>query len=222
MVLPIIIGIAVIALLFTFRDQIKAFADQSLKEPTTEEVEQQTKIDERGAVQNTQAFLLGEKGLADLQASSEANKIAIAKFISDAQKNIDIGVMGVSQTLVQAEKNLSTFAKESQETIVSSVSQFQKDVDKNISGIGASIFQFGVDTRTNLENIFGGQTMPKAIATTVSPTPILTTKQGTAIPDLSFLTPVETLEGQGSKVDQEKAELVVKSDRFTSSRFGSR
>jgi len=220
MVLPIIIGIAVIGLIVLFRDQIKAFADQSTKEKTTEEVERQKTIDERGAVQNTQAFLLGEKGLADLQATSEANKILIQKFISDANINLQSNITGVSNTLVEAEKNLTKFATESQETIVSNVNQFQKDVDKNISGIRESIFQFGVDTRTNLENIFGGQKMPKAIATTVNPTPTLTTKQGTTIPDLSFLTPVETLEGQGSKVEQEEAELVVKSDRFTSSRFG--
>jgi len=165
MVLPIIIGIAVIALLFTFKDQIKAFADRSLKEETVEEKEKQETIDERGAFANTQAFLLGEKGLADLQAQSEANKLLINKFITDSQMNIDQALTGVNETLVEAQKNLANFAQESKTTIVSNVNQFQKDVNKNVSGFGEGIAKFFEDSRINLENIFGGQAKPKPVAT---------------------------------------------------------
>ena len=213
MVLPIIIGIAVIALVVLFRDQIKAFADQSLKEKTPEEVEKQTKIDERGAFQNTQAFLLGEKGLADLTAQSEANKLLIEKFLSDSQMNIDQALTGVNETLVEAQKNLANFADESKATIVTNVTQFQKDVDKNIMGIGSGlegiksgIFQFGVDTRINLQNLFGGQATPKAIATSITPTQKITTKSGGTI-DLSFIQGVEPISGQGSKIEEEELEV---------------
>jgi len=165
MVLPIIIGIAVIGLLITFREQIKAFADRSLQEKTPEEVEKQTVIDERGAFANTQAFILGEKGLKDLQDQSEANKLLINKFITDAQANLAQIPTGVSNTLVEAQKNLQTFADESKATIVSNVNQFQQDVNKNISGIGEGIGKFFEDSRINLENIFGGQAKPKPVAT---------------------------------------------------------
>jgi len=213
MVLPIIIGIAVIALVVLFRDQIKAFADRSLKEKTPEEVQRETVITERGAFQNTQAFLLGEKGLADLTAQSEANKLLIEKFLSDSQMNIDQALTGVNETLVEAQKNLANFADESKATIVTNVTQFQKDVDKNIMGIGSGlegiksgIFQFGVDTRINLQNLFGGQATPKAIATSITPTQKITTKSGGTI-DLSFIQGVEPISGQGSKIEEEELEV---------------
>jgi len=214
MVLPIIIGVAVIALVVLFRDQIKAFADKSLKEETVEEKEKQDKIDDRGAFANTQAFLLGEKGLAEITAQSEANKLLIDKFLADSQMNIDQALTGINTSLVQAQKDLSNFADQSKTTIVSNVNQFKKDVDKNVSGIGSGlddikqgIFQFGVDTRLNLEKIFGGQVTPKAIATTVTQTPPITTKKGTPVIDLSFLQGVEPISGQGSKVTEEELEV---------------
>lgn len=206
MVLPIIIGIAVIGLLFTFRDQIKAFADNINKEKTPQEVEKQTEIDERGAFANTQAFILGEKGLKDLQDQSEANKLLINKFITDAQANLAQIPTGVSNTLVEAQKNLQTFADESKATIVTNVTQFQKDVDKNISGIGESVTKFFSDSALNIENFFGGQATPKAIATSISPTQKLTTKSGGTI-DLSFIQSVEPISGQGSKIEEEELEV---------------
>ena len=206
MVLPIIIGIAVIGLLITFREQIKAFADRSLKEKTPEEVEKQDRIDDRGAFANTQAFLLGEKGLADITAQSEANKLLIEKFITDSQKNIDQALTGVNESLVNAQKNLQTFADESKATIVTNVTQFQKDVDTNISGIGEGITKFFEDSRLNLENIFGGQTTPKAVATSISPVQKITTKSGGTI-DLSFIQSVEPISGQGSKITEEELEV---------------
>jgi hypothetical protein len=251
MVIGFIIPIAIIALIFTFRDQIKAFADDLGKEKSPEEVETQRATDERGALENTKRFILGEGTVDRLNAQSEANAIAINKFIADANKNLESNLTGINTTLVNAQKQLETFAQESQQTIATNVTQFQKDVDKNVSGIGAgisdigaSIFQFGADTRLNLENIFGGQAKPKPVATTqafspsssnqftvtsfspsgvLKPNPTLKpkiiTKQGATV-DQSFLTPVETLEGQGSKVDIDKAEAIVQTDRATSSRFG--
>jgi len=178
MVVGIIVIVALIGLVFTFQSQIKdAFAD--FRKPKTE---QEVERMERGAVENTQAFILGEEGLANLKATSEANKIAIDKFISDSQRNIDLGIQGVNQTLVDSQKNLQKFAEESTETIAKNVNQFQKDVATNVSGIGEAIGQFGADVQTNvgiigagvsqfgadvqlnLQNIFGGQAKPKPVA----------------------------------------------------------
>jgi len=219
MVLPIIIGIAVIALLFTFRDQIKAFADNINKESTPEEVEQEKIVTERGAIKNTQAFILGEKGLADLDKQSEANRILIDKFLTDSQMNIDQAVSGVNETLVQAQQNLERFATESQATITKNVNQFQKDVDTNISGIGSNVTKFFSEASLNLSNFFGGQATPKAVATSISPKPALTTKQGSPIPDLSFLTPNTSFD---TEIPEEVMEAKSISSRRTtvSGRFG--
>ena len=220
MVLPIIIGIAVIALLFTFRDQIKAFADDLQKEKTTEEVAQEKVITERGAVANTQAFILGEKGLADLQATSEANKLLIEKFLTESQMNIDQALTGVNTSLVQAQKDLAKFAEESKTTIVTNVTQFQKDVDKNVLGIQEGIDKFFSDSALNIQNFFGGQATPKAIATSISPTQKITTKSGGTI-DLSFLQGVEPISGQGSKIEEEELEVKAITSRTSgrSTRF---
>jgi len=216
MVLGIIVIVALIGLALTFRNEIKdAFADFR-KEPTEQEVERT----ERGAVENTQAFILGEEGLANLKEQSAQNKIAIDKFISEAQANLTSNITGVSETLVQAQKNLETFAQESQANIVKTVDDSSKAFQTSISGIGENINKFFADTSLNIQNIFGGQAVPKAVATTIPTSPVLTTKQGTPVIDLSFLTSVETLEGQGSKVETEEAEMIVQTDRVTSSRFG--
>lgn len=257
MVIGFILPIAIIGLLLIFRDQIKAFADDFSKDKTEEEIETQKEQDERGALENTKRFILGEGTVDRLNAQSEANSIAINKFIADANKNLESNLTGINTSLVNAQQQLETFAQESQQTIVSNVNQFQKDVDTNISGIGAGledirsgIFQFGKDTRTNLENIFGGQAKPKPVAKTISTTQPFSinpaignitnfnpdgtrkrttindigkfkiiTKEGSPVTTPTF-TSVETLEGQGSKVDIDKAEMVVQTDRATSSRTG--
>jgi len=161
MVLPIIIGLALLALLFTFRDEIKAFAEGLGKPQTEEEIAQ----DERGAIENTKRFIFGEGTIDELNRQSEQNKIAIDKFILDAQQNLQSNITGVNTTLIEAQKNLSTFAEQSKQTIQTNVNQFQIDVNKNVSGIGESFSQFIEDSRLNLTNIFGGQAKPKAIPT---------------------------------------------------------
>ncbi len=68
MVLPLIITVGLIAVVVLFQKQIKAFADDlRSKANDPENIEKQKVIDERGAVANTQAFFLGEKGLEDLK-----------------------------------------------------------------------------------------------------------------------------------------------------------
>ena len=162
-----LIAIGVIAVaLFTFRDQIKNALDD-LRKPKTE---QEVVREERGAIENTQAFILGEQGLADLKATSEANKIAIDKFFKDAQTNLQSNITGVNETLVQSQQNLEKFAQESQATIVSNVNQFQKDVATNVSGIGEGLGKFFEESRLNLENIFGGQAKPKPVSISIPTT----------------------------------------------------
>jgi len=82
MVFAIIAIIGVIGLLILFKDQIKAFADDLQKEPTEEEQDRQTEIDERGAITNTGTFLFGEdfanfgKNFNDKIKSEQFNKMA--------------------------------------------------------------------------------------------------------------------------------------------------
>jgi len=211
----ITIGVIVVAL-FTFQNEIKGFVSDIRKPKSEEQIER----DERGAVENTQAFILGEKGLADLKQTSEENRVAINKFISDSQKNIDLGIQGVNTTLVEAQQNLEKFAQDSQANIVKTVDDSSKAFNQSISGVGEGFSKFFQESALNIQNFFGGQTMPKAIATSVTQNPPITTKQGTPVVDLSFLTPTDTLEGQGSKVETQEAEMVVQTDRTTSSRFG--
>ncbi len=209
-----LIPIAVVGvLIFTFQEQIRNFFDD-LRKPKSEE---QIERDERGAIENTQAFILGEKGLADLKADSEANKIAINQFIKDSQTNIDLGLQGVNTTLVTAQQNLEKFAKESQATIVNTVDDSSKAFNESLSGAGEGITKFFNESALNIQNFFGGQTMPKAIATTINPSPPITTKSGTPVIDTAFLTSVEPISGQGSKITEPVLEKESIESRFSGS-----
>jgi len=193
MVFALIIFVALIATAFTFRGEIKGFVADLRKESTPQEVERQ----ERGAVQNTQAFILGEKGLADLQKTSEENKLLINKFIRDSQTQIDQAIVGVNTTLADAQKNLESFAQQSQENIVKA----QDEVSTAFTQAGTSVTEFFGAIPTNIQSFFGGQTAPKAIATSIPQSPDIEKPKGGGI-DLSFLSSVETLEGQGSKLEE--------------------
>jgi len=161
MVLALIPIIAIGALLVIFQEQIRNFLDDLRKPKTESEIAQ----DERGAIENTKRFIFGEGTVDELNKQSEANKIAIDKFITQAQQNLQSNITGVNQTLVEAQQNLATFAEQSKQNITKNVNQFQIDVNKNVSGIGESFSQFVEDSRLNLTNIFGGQAKPKAIPT---------------------------------------------------------
>ncbi len=189
MVLPLIIGIALIGILFTFRNEIKAFAQDFRQEKTADELLEQQTIDERGALANTTAFFLGEQGLLDLQ-KAEADRIAtnqsivtaltetipanVDQFIKDAQLNIDNSIAGVNATLAEAQKNLEQFAQEAQTNIVESSNSLFEDI-------------------TNFFGSFGGQQDVKPIATNVVDDPKIMTQDGKTF-DLSFLTSAEDLE----------------------------
>ena len=211
MVLPIIIGIAVIGLIITFRDQIKTFVNDLQKESTPAEVDRQQVIDERGALANTRAFIFGE----GIFKEAEENKIKVDQFIKDAQTNIDLGLQGVNTSLVEAQQNLEKFAQESQANIVKTVDDSSKAFNESLSGAQDNITKFFSDSALNIQNFFGGQSMPKAIATTIPTNPPLTTKSGTPVIDLSFLTSVEPISGQGSKVTEEELEVKAISSRAT-------
>jgi len=217
MVLPLIIGIALIGILFTFRNEIKAFAQDFREDKTEEELLTQQTRDERGALANTTAFFLGEQGLLDLQAQEE-KRIAtnqsivtaltetipanVDQFIKDAQLNIDNSIAGVNATLAEAQKNLEQFAQEAQANIVESKDNLFNDI-------------------TNFFGSFGGQQDVKPIATNVVDAPKIMTQDGKTF-DLSFLTSVEELEENSGFTGAQIVttnDPIVDSTSSTSSRF---
>lgn len=176
MVLPILLAIAFIGLLFTFRNEISAFAQDLRKSP--EEEAQQKIIDERGGLVNTSAFIFGEEGRVQINTAIDETiqtaQTNVAQFIKDAQTNIDLGIAGVNTTLAEAQKNLEQFAKDAQTNIVESSNSVFEDI-------------------TNFFGSFGGQQDLKPIATVIETAPKIMTQDGKTF-DLSFLTSVEELE----------------------------
>jgi len=216
MVLGIIVIVALIATAFTFRNELKGFAQDLRKEKTPE----QEARDERGAVQNTQAFILGEKGLADLQAESELNRMKIDQFIKGSQTQIDQIVTGVNTSLAESQKQLQNFADQSQQNIINSQKQISDALDVTKSAFGTAsneiITGFGV-AGNQIVSFFGGQQEPKEVQTQVQQTPKITiTPKGSEV-DSPRAISVELFEGGAQDLLEEEAEKTrqTRSTRFS-------
>jgi len=218
MVLAPIIGIGLLALAFFFRNELGAFikgfqAQQAFGEDpvgfTTSSAG--SFIEEtfgEQALKNLTSNLtldpsIAQKQLEDLLAQGEKN---LASNITGIQtKVIDPIVAGANQTLVDVQKNLEQFAKDSQQNITNA----QNLIDTTFEKAGTDITNF-FSPITDFFNSFGGQSQTKEITKTidVNQTQEIKTQQGGTI-DLSFLTPVESIEGQGSLLEME-----AEKDRF--------
>ncbi len=217
MVLPLVITVGLVAVVLLFRNQIKGFADDlrsKANDPAT--IERQKKIDERGALENTQAFFLGEQGLKDLKESEAQREAKFNQFLADSQKNISSIATGVNTNLVTAQQNLEKFAQESQKNIATSIDETTKNIDTGIKATQTAIdtsirnTQTAIDTSVKgtfdffgniFKNPFGGQSTPKEVITnppTSTATPKITTSpKGSIGIDLSFLTPDTSLKPSG-------------------------
>jgi len=168
MVLPLIIAGGLVVIVIMFRDQIKGFADDlRTKSNDPVAIEKQTKIDERGAVENTQAFFLGEQGLEDLKTRTKENEARVNQFLKDSQANlntisagaklkIDESIGAVNTTLVQSQQQLETFAKQSQDNIANSINETQKNIDTSIKGTQEAIDTSIKNTQTSIDTTFKG------------------------------------------------------------------
>jgi hypothetical protein len=213
MVLPLIITGGLIVVVLLFKDQIKNFADDlrdKSKDPAN--IEKQKKIDERGAIENTQAFILGEQGLKDLKERTAQNEAKVNQFLTDAQTNLNLAVTGVNTSLVQSQQNLENFAKQAQENIAKSINETGENIDTGIKATQTAIDTSIKETQTSIDstfkgaqdffgnlfnNPFGGQSASKVVVTetpkSVVPPKITTSPKGSIGIDLSFLTPNTSL-----------------------------
>jgi hypothetical protein len=233
MVLPLIITGGLIVVVLLFKDQIKGFADDlRSKANDPENIEKQKKIDERGALENTQAFFLGEQGLKDLKTRTEQNEARVNQFIKDSQTNLDSIVTGVNTSLVASQQNLEKFAEKSQQNIAKSINETGEKIDTGIKATQTAIDTSIKETQTNIDstfkgaqdffgnlfnNPFGGQSGSKTVVTqtpkSTTPPPVtVSPKSGSGI-DLSFLTPNTSF--SVNKTPEKEIEATTNSTRAT-------
>jgi len=234
MVLPLIIAGGLVVVVLMFRDQIKNFADDlRSKSNDPENIERQKVIDQRGALENTQAFILGEQGLKDLKEQSAQNKQAITNFITESQTQLNQAVTGVNTTLAQSQKQLEEFASQSQQNIAKSINETGKTIDTGIKATQTAIDTSIKETQTNIDssikgtqdffgnlfnNAFGGQSSPKAVVTetpkSVVPPNITQSPKGSIGIDLSFLTPNTSFSKQETtKTPEKEIEVMATNQR---------
>jgi len=216
LVLAPLIGIGIIALAFFFRNELGAFFKGFQQQQAfADDPVEFTQSTAGKAIEST----FGSQALKNLTSNLTFDTSIAEKQFADLSTKVSTGIIqpisvGVNTSLVEAQQNLESFAKASQEGIAKA----QTDVSKTFQQAGESITSFFGEATTNFQSFFGGQSTPKVIATTINVSqqqePIKDPIRGGGI-DLSFLTSVETLEGQGSKLEEE-----VEQSRFSGS--GSR
>lgn len=198
MVLAPLIAVGVLALAFFFRNELGSFLKGfQTQQAFADDPVGFTQSSAGKAIEST----FGTQALANLTSNLTFDTSIAEKQLADLQAKIESTIIqpiavGVNTSLLDAQKNLEQFAKDSQKNITTAIETTQKEFGQ----AGESITTFFADASTNIQSFFGGQAIPKVIATTVDPKPTITKPAGI---DLSFLTSVETLEGQGSKLEEE-------------------
>lgn len=168
MVLPLLIAGGLVIIVIMFKDQIKGFADDLRRDSNDpENIAKQKKIDERGALENTQAFFLGEQGLQDLKDRTAQNEAKVNQFLLDSQANlntisagaklkIDESIGAVNTSLVQSQQQLEKFANEAQVNIAKSIDETGKNIDTQIKATQTAIDTSIKETQTSIDTTFKG------------------------------------------------------------------